>query len=243
MKGTGWQITLWVALRKATVVVGANRQRRNWHTKEDERRKQWLILPPILVLSACSTTICVPPLSVANLSVGPTTPAVNSESTSSAAPLPKNFGIVSKGIYRGAQPKGVTQYRALRALGVTTILKLNPNDGISEESTLCRELGLEVIPVALQEWTVATDVAHPCVCAALREIKRARQSGAGIYIHCNAGKNRTGFLVGAYRELAEHYEAEAVLEELRAYGHNWFFETLYPRISSALRQGIPICDE
>jgi hypothetical protein len=157
--------------------------------------------------------------------------------------LPKNFGLVSKGIYRGAQPKGEEQYRALRALGVTTILKLNSNDGVSEEAALCRELGLEVVLVALREWTVATDASHPCVCAAVREIKRARQSGAAVYIHCNAGKNRTGFIVGAYRELAEHSEASAVLEELRTYGHNWFFEALYPRISSVLRKGVPACDE
>lgn len=156
----------------------------------------------------------------------------------SAGAKPPNFGVVvEKNIYRGGQPTG-TQFDDLEKLGVRTILKLN-NHNMSEEKRAAKRLGMKLVTIPLEPSTIGT----PPTC---RDVARAMavlrdESNWPVYVHCSRGRDRTGYLVGAFRQLAQHWPWERVDEELERYGHNSRLRSAYPAIAKELRNGTPSC--
>ncbi|HWS73378.1 MAG TPA: tyrosine-protein phosphatase, partial [Thermoanaerobaculia bacterium] len=116
--------------------------------------------------------------------------------------LPPNFGIVEEGkIYRGAQPTAAS-IEALARRGIRTIVKLN-GASVAEEESAAARLGIRMLTVDLDARTVGT--ASSC-----GDVERAYEAMTDprnwpVYIHCTHGRDRTGFLVGLYRERAEQW--------------------------------------
>jgi protein tyrosine/serine phosphatase len=152
--------------------------------------------------------------------------------------LPANFGIVDEGkVYRGAQPTP-SQLEALQRRGVRTILKLNSEQLGVEEAATAR-LGLRLIYVPLNARTVG----RPAACASVARAYEAMTDSTNwpLYVHCSYGRDRTGFLVGLYRERVQHWLPPAVEQELQRYGHNWVMHFVFPNITSALASGYEGC--
>jgi tyrosine-protein phosphatase SIW14 len=152
--------------------------------------------------------------------------------------LPANFGVVEEGkIYRGAQPTPAA-LEALARRGIRTIVKLNSSATAEEESAASR-LGMSVVHVDLDPRTVGTASSCDAVERAYAAMTDPRNWP--VYVHCTHGRDRTGFLVGLYRERAEQWPYDRVRRELAAYGHDRLWRTLLPNISHSLAAGVPAC--
>jgi tyrosine-protein phosphatase SIW14 len=154
------------------------------------------------------------------------------------AGMPQNFGVVEEGkIYRGAQPTA-SDIEALQRRGVRTIVKVSAQEVDMERSTTGR-LGVKLVEVPLHARTVGTAKA----CADVDRAYAAITDPANwpVYIHCDHGRDRTGFLVGLYQERAEGWSFEQVSEELSRYGHGTPMRIVLPNISNSLAEGYRAC--
>lgn len=154
-----------------------------------------------------------------------------------AAPL-RNFGVVvENGIYRGAQPDEA-EIERLKAMGVRTVLKLNTHD-LDEERAVCERLGIRLIHVPTKAETIAARSSCETVARALEAM--TNRDNWPIYVHCQHGRDRTGYLVGLYRLNVEHWTWRDVDRELEHYGHKWKERVAFPTISRTLERGAPTC--
>jgi len=156
-----------------------------------------------------------------------------------SAAEPRNFGIVvNHGIYRGAQPAGLDEYEYLSRLGVKTILKLNSHK-LGVEKDTASKLGMKVVNVALDPATVGSADSCGDVARALKVL--TDRSNWPVYVHCTRGRDRTGFLIGAYRARVQHWAWADIDRELARYGHKGGVRRAYPLIASELEAGVPTC--
>ena len=152
--------------------------------------------------------------------------------------LPRNFGVVEEGkLYRGAQPAAV-EIENLYRRGVKTIVKLNTAD-LEMERSATGELGIRLIEIPLNARTVGTSKS----CA---DVERAYDSIADplnwpVYVHCDHGRDRTGFLAGLYRERVQGWTFPQVSDELAQYGHDRKMRLVFPSISRSLADHYQAC--
>ena len=151
-----------------------------------------------------------------------------------------NFRKVQDHLYRGGQPETCAELDYLRSLGVRRIVKLNDR-GLAQdeaEKSAAARLGLEVLSWPFDASTIGT----PASCPDVREALDALRAGdAPVFVHCTAGKDRTGYLIGLYERLVLRKAAPDVLEELRRYGHRGARAAVFPQISRELRKELPAC--
>jgi len=152
--------------------------------------------------------------------------------------LPKNFGVVEEGkIYRGSQPTA-EEIEDLKHNGVKTIVKLNTAD-LEMERAKTGELGMRLMEIPLNARNVGTSKS----CA---DVERAFEAMTDpinwpVYVHCDHGRDRTGFLVGLYRERAQGWTYQSVSEELEKYGHGKQMRLVLPNITKALADRYQAC--
>jgi len=172
--------------------------------------KRWLAAGALLLAAACRTATPV-------------------------AGMPRNFGVVEEGaIYRGAQPTS-SEMESLQRRGVRTIVKLNTQELDRERADAAR-LGIQLIYLPLNARLVGT----PGSCA---EVERAyeamtRRENQPVYVHCSHGRDRTGFLIGLWRERQQHWPYEKVKSELALYGHGAAMHAVLPNIENGLARGV-----
>lgn len=145
--------------------------------------------------------------------------------------LPRNFGVVEEGkLYRGSQPTA-DEIENLYRRGVKTIVKLNGTD-LEMERSATGEFGIRLMEIPLNALTVGTSKS----CA---DVERAYEAITDpmnwpVYVHCDHGRDRTGFLVGLYRERVQGWTFPQVSDELARYGHDSRMRLLFPSISRSL---------
>ena len=62
-----------------------------------------------------------------------------------------------------------------------------------------------------------------------------------VYVHCTAGKDRTGYIVGLYEKVMLSEPTDAVLKELRRYGHKGIRSVVFRQIDAELAKTYPEC--
>lgn len=166
---------------------------------------------------------------------------VSACATATAPPvkgLPTNFGVVAEGqLYRGSQPDA-DEIENLYRRGVKTIVKINTAD-LAMERSATSELGIRLIEIPLNARTVGTS-------SSCEQVERAYSAMTDplnwpVYVHCDHGRDRTGFLVGLYRERVQGWTFQPVSDELAAYGHDAKMRMLFPNITRALADHYHIC--
>ncbi len=131
----------------------------------------------------------------------------------SAHDLP-NFHAVTPGLFRGAAPT-LEGLQALRKMGIKTVidLRIAPKT-VAKERAHLDGMGLHFInlpmsgdpPTEAEIQTFLKTVADP--------------GQQPVFVHCQHGADRTGTMVGIYREHVAHWPFDRTYKEMRQYGFN-----------------------
>jgi protein tyrosine/serine phosphatase len=187
-----------------------------------------------LILTLAATSACA---STRQMSCAPGTPAEP----------PHNFGQVHSPdgtptkIYRGGQPESCSELEYLKSIGVRSILKLNdaglPIDASEIENAKLLGLTMRSIPFN------ARVIGRPLTCDSVRTALAFMSDPQNwpVFVHCTAGKDRTGYMIGLYEKLALHASTTFVLDELHRYGHDGVRELTMSQIDRELALDVPTC--
>lgn len=127
-----------------------------------------------------------------------------------------NFGKVSEGLYRGAQPDEAG-IQNLKRLGIKTIVNLRmPDDVLSGEETQAHANGITYTNVPLRGLGRPTDEQVKNVLALIETLP------APVFVHCQHGCDRTGTIVACYRIQHDKWLSETALDEAGHYGMSPF---------------------
>jgi uncharacterized protein (TIGR01244 family) len=132
----------------------------------------------------------------------------------------QNFAQVSPDLYRGAQPTAAG-FKMLAARHVKTVVNLRDTDETDpNEAQLVKDAGMKY-------YALPQDADK----ASLKDVEDflaiVATAPRPIFVHCHAGRDRTGLAVAAYRVCVQKWTAQAAKKELYSYGHYW---ALFPRI-------------
>jgi tyrosine-protein phosphatase SIW14 len=126
----------------------------------------------------------------------------------------RNFAVVSPVLSRGAQPTR-EGFEQLRERGIRTIVDLRWLHG--NEKALAG-LGLNSYRLRAKQWHPETeDVAR-----AMKVILTPEYQP--VFVHCQAGKDRTGLVVAVYRILVDGWSVEDAIAERKIFGAADFWE-------------------
>ena len=125
---------------------------------------------------------------------------------------------VDEGIYRGPRLDDLSE---LQSLKIRMILNLEDNpEAVRKESETAKQLGIVTISIPMSE------ILRPKPADLLQAVKILEDRGPdAIYVHCLHGRDRTGFVVAAYRIIHYGWPMEKAYQEAVDNGHNrWFYD-------------------
>ncbi|HEY0160182.1 MAG TPA: VanZ family protein [Thermoanaerobaculia bacterium] len=152
---------------------------------------------------------------------------------------PMNFAVVeapsatSGGIYRGGRPTAAEIATLRRDLQVKTMIRLSRGDATAER-VAARLANIQLIEAPLDPKLVGTADrrTRAAVERAFRALTDRRHEP--IYIYCDHGRDRTGFVVALYRLRVRRWPPTKVHEELARHGHGAFMRRYLPHITREL---------
>jgi protein tyrosine/serine phosphatase len=135
-----------------------------------------------------------------------------------------NFGRVTDTILRGGDVTS-TGLENLHAMGVRTVIDLAGDD--EKEGRTCRRLGMTFhsFPMDADE--------RPDDATVDRILQILRNAEEPVYLHCSAGKHRTGAIAALYRIRVQGWAPEKAWAEQQSYGfgpakgHRELYEYVY----------------
>jgi len=154
---------------------------------------------------------------------------------------PRNFGAVSASVYRGGQPLTCGEIAFLQSAGVKSILKLNDRNSpvdIGEIDAAAR-MGVRIESFAFDARTIGSSGTCPEVRRALAFLEDPENQP--VFVHCTAGKDRTGYIVGLYERFVLGRSIDEVMEELHRYGHRAARSAAFSQIDRELQRERPEC--
>jgi hypothetical protein len=123
----------------------------------------------------------------------------------------KNFGQMDERFYRGAEPKDVEDFQALKSLGIHTVIDLQEKPEPTERANV-ESLGMRYVNIPM------VDKAYPrpeWVAAFLKTVDDP-QTGK-FYVHCAGGRHRTGAMGAVYRFEKYGWGYEQVYAEMKQF--------------------------
>ena len=125
-----------------------------------------------------------------------------------------NFAVVSPVLSRGAQPTR-EGFRQLREQGIRTILTLRAGH---DDGAVLAGLGLNSYRIHARQWNPETED----VVRAMKVILTPEYQP--VFVHCQAGKDRTGLVVAVYRILVDGWSVDDAIAERKMFGATDFWE-------------------
>jgi tyrosine-protein phosphatase SIW14 len=173
------------------------------------RAARFLIAALVALVAACATR--------------PTTPTTHTwpqPCDDCIAGVP-NFSEVTEKLWRGAQPdpKDADVFRRLAARGVKTVINLRHDH---DDFAALQGTGIAYAWIPMRAWH-AQEQDLVLFLATLRRALADPQRWP-VYVHCAAGKDRTGYAIATYRIIEQGWDAESAIEEMFDFRYNpvWF---------------------
>ena len=122
----------------------------------------------------------------------------------------KNFGQMDDRFYRGSRPEE-SDYAALAALGVNTIIDLTDNSRDYEEPAV-KSAGLRYVNIPME------DKSYPSTDQINQFLKVVDDPATGkFFVHCAGGRHRTGVVGAVYRFTHDKWNLDQALAEMDQY--------------------------
>ncbi|MEQ1765730.1 MAG: tyrosine-protein phosphatase, partial [Pyrinomonadaceae bacterium] len=121
-------------------------------------------------------------------------------------------------LYRGAQPTQ-EDYKALKELGINTVIDLRKDNEDYSQSTV-ESLGMKYVNIPMTGWTT-----HDKDVAEFLKVANDPANGK-VYLHCAAGKHRTGLAGAIYRLENYGWDYDTAYKEMKNYE---YFSGLFHR--------------
>ena len=130
----------------------------------------------------------------------------------------ENFGQMDERLFRGSQP-APDDYQALKDLGITTVIDLR-KDKTDYEQAKVEELGMKYVNIPMTGWTTKDESVDEFM-------KLMNDPATGkVYVHCAAGKHRTGLVGAIYRLEKYGWDYDTAYKEMKNYE---YFSGLFHR--------------
>src|ERR1044072_872271 len=123
----------------------------------------------------------------------------------------KNFGQMDDRFYRGAEPKSLEDIRALKELGISTVIDLQAESD-PEERAWVESLGMRYVNIPM----VAKKSPRPEWVAAFMKTVDDPSTGK-FFVHCAGGRHRTGSMGAVYRFEKYGWNYEQVYAEMKQF--------------------------
>src|SRR5215208_6449343 len=123
----------------------------------------------------------------------------------------KNFGQMDERFYRGAEPKTLEDIRALKELGINTVIDLQAESD-PEERAWVESLGMRYVNIPM----VAKKYPRPEWVAAFMKTVDDPSTGK-FFVHCAGGRHRTGSMGAVYRFEKYGWNYEQVYAEMKQF--------------------------
>lgn len=141
-----------------------------------------------------------------------------------------NFAQVNSGLYRGAAPTE-TGMAKLKAMGVRTIIDLRiERKGQAEEAKAAQSLGMTRVRIPL-----GREAPTPKQVKLFLDTVNDPQKQP-VYVHCQHGADRTGAMIGIWRETHDGWGFQKTWQEMRHYGFKSYLTELKDAVESRARK-------
>lgn len=131
-----------------------------------------------------------------------------------------NFGKVNDYLCRGSQPNEAG-FKALEAAGVKTILNLRSDH---DDLSLLRGTKLKYVRIPMRAWDPGQgDTAQLILVLKTVQVLTRDAKTRPVFIHCAAGRDRTGYSIAAYRIVFDNWTPNEAIEEM----FDFRFNTIY----------------
>lgn len=121
-----------------------------------------------------------------------------------------NFAKLDGSLWRGGQPSA-EGFRALEAAGAKTVVSLRHDH---DDLPLLKGTRLRYLRIPSRAW-------DPEEAQLLRFLKVVQDpANRPVFVHCQQGRDRTGYTVAAYRMVLQGWSAEEALAEMRRFRFN-----------------------
>jgi protein tyrosine/serine phosphatase len=138
----------------------------------------------------------------------------------------ENFGQMDERFFRGSQPSEA-QYKALKELGINTVIDLRKDNEDYSKSTV-ESLGMKYVHIPMTGWTTRDE----SVVEFLKQIND--QANGKVYVHCAAGKHRTGLVGAVYRLENFGWDYDTAYKEMKNY--EYFSGLFHRKIKSYVKK-------
>ncbi len=121
----------------------------------------------------------------------------------------KNFGRLDERFYRGAEPKKLEDFKALKELGISTVIDLQAEPEAAERG-MVESLGMRYvnIPMIEKKYPLAEHVET--------FLKLVEEPSTGkFFVHCAGGRHRTGVMGAVYRFNHYGWNYDQVYSEMK----------------------------
>jgi protein tyrosine/serine phosphatase len=123
----------------------------------------------------------------------------------------KNFGQMDERFYRGAEPKNLEDFQALKQLGINTVIDLQEKPEVAERG-MVESLGMRYVNIPM------VDKAYPKPEWVASFLKTVDDPATGkFFVHCAGGRHRTGSMGAVYRYEKYGWSYEQVYAEMKDY--------------------------